>query len=264
VPAASYFGLQAAWGVTKHMGGRKATDELAALARIASGVRVLEIGCGTGVSTCYLAQRYGCRIVAVDISADMVRWASQRVAKASLQGQIVLKVADAHDLPFEDDQFDAAICESVTAFLDKPRAIGELRRVVRPGGRIGLSEATWIRTPPSDAADYLHRALGGAEFLTPEAWRAALETAGLAEIDVRVHSVSVVEQWASEMRQLSPREYLVAWRTVAAQLRTSADIRHYVRTLWPPPASILRFFGYVGYGIYVGTEPPVGSARDRS
>lgn len=242
------------------MGGRKATDELAELVGLVSGTRVLEVGCGTGASTRYIAERFGARVVAVDISPDMVGWARDRVARAGLDERVELRVADAHELPFDKDSFDAVVCESVTAFLDKPRALREFVRVARPDGRVGLNEATWIETPPEDAVDYMYSALGGAEFLAPDSWREILEDAGLVDIEVRIRSVSALEQWLSEVRQLGVRELTVAWGKMLMQLRTSPDTRDYLRSLWPPPRSLWSIFRYFGYGLYVGTKAGEGKA----
>jgi ubiquinone/menaquinone biosynthesis C-methylase UbiE len=254
-PQAAYFGLQAAWGITKHMGGRRATSELAELAHVGAQTRLLEVGCGTGASTCFLARSFGCQIVAVDLSPDMVRRARDRVAKAGLEHLVRLDVANAEDLGFEDATFDAVASESVVAFLDKPRALAEFVRVTRPGGWVALNEVTWIQPPPPSLVAYLQRAIGGARFLDAEGWQDALAAAGLADIEVRVRSVGAVQQWASEMQQLDPREYVAAWRTFAMQLGTSPATRRYLRELWPPPASVFRVFRYFGYGLYIGTVP---------
>ena len=59
-------------------------------------------------------------------------------------------MADAQDLPFEDDLFDAVTTESVTAFpADKQKAVGEYTRVTKPGGYVGLNESTWPKVPPA-------------------------------------------------------------------------------------------------------------------
>jgi len=68
----SYFELQAYWGMTKHMGGLKATRQLVELCHISEDKYVLVVGCGVGVTPCYLVKRYGCRVVGVDLSDKMI------------------------------------------------------------------------------------------------------------------------------------------------------------------------------------------------
>src|SRR5512139_2392609 len=97
-----YFDLQADFGITKHMGGLDATRELAELCHIQEGSYVLEVGCGIGVSACFLAKEYGCRIMAVDISDKMVARAAARARKRGLESRLEFRVADAQQLPFED------------------------------------------------------------------------------------------------------------------------------------------------------------------
>ena len=63
----TYLDLQAYAGVTKHMGGFEATDELLSLCHIKNAQQVLDVGCGIGVGPAYMAKTYGCRVVGVDI-----------------------------------------------------------------------------------------------------------------------------------------------------------------------------------------------------
>ena len=88
------------------------------------------------------------KVVAIDISRDMVKRAEERAKKKRVKDKVEFRVADAQNLPFEDDLFDAVISESVNAFIeDKQKAINEYKRVVKPGGYIGFNEATWIEMP---------------------------------------------------------------------------------------------------------------------
>ncbi len=135
----SYFGLQALWGATKHMGGLKATEELRESCHIDKDKYILEVGCGTGMTVCYLAKRHGCRVVGVDISEGMIGWSTKRAKRARVEDRVEFKVGDAQDLPFKDALFDAVICESVTAFVDKQKALSEYIRVTKPGGISGLT-----------------------------------------------------------------------------------------------------------------------------
>ena len=114
----SYFGIQSSWGVTKHLGGRKATDRLVELCAITPESRVLEIGCGVGVTACYLAKKVGCALTSIDLSEQMISWAQKRAEREGLADRITFRPSDAQDLPFEDGGFDAVISESVTAFIE--------------------------------------------------------------------------------------------------------------------------------------------------
>lgn len=259
----SYFDVQAAWGVTKHLGGTAATDELVALSGIGAGSLVLEVGCGAGQTPVHIARTTGCRVVGVDLSERMIAWSQRRALRSGEVDRIRLSVADAAQLPFADGVFDAVICESVTAFVpDKPRTVSEYVRVVRPGGHVGLSEGTWIRQPPPDLAAYLRRVMAGAEFQTPDAWRQLLEGAGLTQIVARSFPTSTRSQWRGEMERMDSddaRDRARAWKSFAKLLVTSADFRRYVRELIPSSRSIFHLFDYFGYGVFVGRKPDGGA-----
>jgi SAM-dependent methyltransferase len=260
-PAPSYFDLQATWGVTKHFGGTDTTDALAALCGIGRDAYVLDVGCGTGLTPCYLAQTIGCRVVGVDLSERMIAWSRRRARRARLDGQVIFAVADAQCLPFADRAFDAVICESVTAFVaDKPRAVREYTRVVRPGGYVGLMEGTWIAPPPADLAAYLARVMAGASFLASDGWSSLLAGAGLTDLVAQPCTISARRQWKGELQRMGReerREYLQAWQTFGSLLVTSAPFRRYLRELWPP-RSAFRLFDYFGYGIFAGRKSMAG------
>ena len=67
-----FFDFAAEIGLTKHMGGLKATEELIELCRIGEGSYVLDVGCGAGQTACYIAKTHGCSVMGVDISERMV------------------------------------------------------------------------------------------------------------------------------------------------------------------------------------------------
>ena len=108
----------------------------------ASG-RTLEVGVGTGRNLTYYSPDVD--LVAIDISSKMLERA-RRVA-ADLDRAIVLRLADVHDLPFDDDEFDTAVATSVFCSVADPvRGLREVARVVRPDGRILLLEHVRPRT----------------------------------------------------------------------------------------------------------------------
>lgn len=109
------------------------------------GQRVLEVGAGTGAFTLSLAERVAPagRIASIERQRAMLRRQARRLGAAA-SGVIALHQADAHALPFADSSFDRALMVAVLPMLrDKQRALRELRRVLRPGGLLLVSEE-WI------------------------------------------------------------------------------------------------------------------------
>jgi SAM-dependent methyltransferase len=95
---------------------------------------LLEVGCGGG-ALLKQALESGCRAAAIDHSSDMVRVAREANRRAIEEGRLVVLHGDAHDLPFPDATFTRAVMTGVLGFLADPvRALGEIRRTLRPGG----------------------------------------------------------------------------------------------------------------------------------
>lgn len=108
----------------------------------ASGERLLEVGPGTGHYTLPVASRLrsGGRLDALDVQRAMLRHARDRVRGAAA-GEIAFTQGDARTLPYRDDAFDGAYLVVVLGEVpDQTAALSELRRVVRPGGRLVVGE----------------------------------------------------------------------------------------------------------------------------
>jgi len=115
----------------------------AVLRALAAGprARVLDVGCGTGRLAERLTTADGVRsVVGCDFSAGMLENAAQRLAAPCAAGVASLVRGDATRLPFVDAAFDAAVStEAFHWFPDQDAALRELRRVLRPGGRLLLA-----------------------------------------------------------------------------------------------------------------------------
>lgn len=126
----------------RHLGSVLFEPYAADLARqldVKDGARVLEIACGTGISTRHLRNRIpaGASLVATDLNQPMIDLASRK-----LQGVpgIDWQQADACALPFPDKAFDVAVCQFGLMFVpDKPQALREARRVLADGGTLLFS-----------------------------------------------------------------------------------------------------------------------------
>jgi SAM-dependent methyltransferase len=102
------------------------------------GKTVLDLGCGTGESIPALAAR-GARVVGVDLSPDLISLANERLdAHGSVTA--TLSVGSAYETGLETASVDVVFCMSLLHHLDIPRAMGEMRRVLRPGGYAIIKE----------------------------------------------------------------------------------------------------------------------------
>ena len=255
----SYFQIQSMWGVTKHFGGVRVTRQLAELCHVNRESYVLEVGCGTGFTASYMAEAIGCRIMGIDLSPGMVEWAEKRAARKNLQARCQFRVADAQQLPFEDNTFDAMLCESVTAFVpDKRLALSEYRRVVKPGGYVGLNEGTLVKgIPPDDFIAFIKRAMGGVDFLDPDEWRSLLEESSLTDIQVSINQINAFRQRLEEYEGMDARDWLERVKAIGSAIGmyfTNPDLRRYVNTLIPSRKVMRDLFTYLGYGLYTGRK----------
>jgi len=249
----SYFEVQAYWGMTKHMGGLKATEQLVELCHINRDKYVLVVGCGVGVTPCYLAKKYGCRVVGVDLSEKMIGRSRERAKREGVENKVEFRMADAQNLTYEDATFDTVICESVNAFIEnKPGALSEHVRVTKPGGYVGINEVTWLKTPPQELVAYLYRIMG-AEFLTcNNGWKELLEGSGLKEIVAKVYKTNALSQWINEVKQFEFLDFIKAWCRYFYLFIKSPACRGFTKEALSFPRSIFSLFKYFGYGLYAG------------
>jgi arsenite methyltransferase len=124
-----------------------------AIAPIPTGAAVLDIGCGAGTDLLLAARRVGPggRAIGVDMTADMLSVAASGAASCGF-AHIEVRLGDATDLPVEAGTVDVVISNGVLNLVpDKPRAVDEIWRVLRPGGRAQIADIT-IRLALSESA----------------------------------------------------------------------------------------------------------------
>jgi hypothetical protein len=124
-----------------HPGGEASTRRALALLQVGPGDRLLDVGSGTGSSAMLAAREFGCAVAGVDYGDDAVRDAQEAADAAGLCDRVGFIVGDAQVLPFGEGSFDAVLCEcSLSTFPDKAGALAEMARVLRPGGRVAISD----------------------------------------------------------------------------------------------------------------------------
>ncbi|MFD0442147.1 SAM-dependent methyltransferase [Streptomyces indonesiensis] len=130
-------------GGQHHAGGRRRPahrhDDRAVGHR--RGSRVLDIGCGFGGPAIRLAQKTGAEVVGISVSRKQVEKANELAEAAGVSGKVTFQYGDAMDLVFDDGSFDAIwMLESVMQMPDRAAALAEAARVLRPGGRLALTD----------------------------------------------------------------------------------------------------------------------------
>jgi ubiquinone/menaquinone biosynthesis C-methylase UbiE len=248
-----YLNMQAEVGITKHVGGFAATDELLALCHIENASEVLNVGCGIGVGVAYIAKRYGCHVVGVDISEKMISWSRLRAREEKIEALVEFHVANVLELPFEADRFDVVIVESVLAFVDdKSQAIRECMRVAKPGGYIGLNESFWTKEPSPEMVTIARDSIGSS-IPTKETWQELWELTRLQE---RISSFRQVDSRAEirdRLRWVGPRWALRGFGRLLRLFFTNPKIRRSVKVFFG--GSSLDSMEEIGYGLFTGRKP---------
>ncbi|WP_282695986.1 methyltransferase domain-containing protein [Streptomyces sp. CC208A] len=130
-------------GDAYHPGGTALTRRLADGLGLAPGARVLDVASGRGTTALLLADAYGCEVDGVDYAPANTALAQGAAQAAGLADRARFTTGDAERLPYPDGVFDAVVCEcALCTFPDKSRAASEFARVLRPGGRLGLTDVT--------------------------------------------------------------------------------------------------------------------------
>jgi len=177
-----------------HGRGMEATEELAGLLDAAPGDHVLDVGCGIGGPARYMADRFGCKVTGIDLTPEFCDAARHVTGLMGLDGRVDFEQGDAMAMPFGDASFDKAYSMNVSMNIaDKAGFYGEIGRVLKPGGRLILSE---IAQGPGGDVDYptpWARTAASSFLATPEETRAGLEACGFTIEQVRDTSEEVLE-----------------------------------------------------------------------
>jgi arsenite methyltransferase len=187
-------------GDSFHPGGLALTARLGELLDLRPDQRVLDVAAGRGESAIFIAQRFGCEVLGIDLGAANVLEATSR-AKAQSVGDLVrFNQGDAEQLGISAGAFDAIICEcAFCTFPDKTAAADEFARVLRPGGRIGLSDLTRSGPLPPELDGLLAWIACIADARPIAEYAGYLEQAGLQVVATERHD-NALAQLISDIR----------------------------------------------------------------
>jgi SAM-dependent methyltransferase len=219
-------------------------ERLLAAAAPVPGESALDVGCGGGRSTVLLARAVGPRgrVVGVDLSRPLLQLARERLEREGLLGAVELVEGDAQTHRFARD-FDLVLSIFGVMFFEDPEdAFANLRRALRPGGRLVFlcwqapQRNPWVTVPFAAAARHLELpvpapgAPGPFALADPERVRDILERAGLVDIDLgsceeNLDVAASVEEALEFLLRVGPLASPLAQAAPAARLRALAAIR---------------------------------------
>jgi len=139
----SYGALSKFYGLLEGRFEKEPREKGLELLAIKEGEAVLEVGVGTGFSLREIARSVGTggKAHGIDTTPEMLRLTEKRLGKAALLDRVALHEGDARAMPLGDNMFDAVYMSAALELFDTPdipRVLGEIKRVLKPGGRLGV------------------------------------------------------------------------------------------------------------------------------
>lgn len=186
-------------GESYHPGGAALTRRLAGALGVTEGSEVLDVASGPGATALLLAREFGAAVVGVDLGEAAVAAASLRAQEAGVagrgKGKVHFEVGDAERLPIPEASVDFVVSEcALCTFPDKEAAAQEMARVVRSGGRIGITDVVVDRERlDPELADLAGWIACLADARPVEGYRAVFASAGLETVLVEHHDQALAD-----------------------------------------------------------------------
>ncbi|WP_233189333.1 class I SAM-dependent methyltransferase [Geothermobacter hydrogeniphilus] len=169
-----------------HVGGRRATLELARRLDLEADTRVLDVGCGLGGPSRCLALEFGCRVTGIDLCAGYCRLAETFARHLGLDERVCYRQGNALELPFADGSFDLLWTQHAAMNIaDKAGLYAEMWRVLKPGGKLAIYDILSGKSGPVHFPVPWAREASISHLATAGQLRTHLETAGFQILDWR-------------------------------------------------------------------------------
>jgi ubiquinone/menaquinone biosynthesis C-methylase UbiE len=238
-------------GDSFHPGGLKLTERVGSLLHLRPESHVLDVASGKGTAALFLAEHFGCHVVGVDYSGQNIADANQLASAKGLWSFVRFEHGDAESLPFPANSFDAIICEcAYCTFPNKTDAAREFARVLRPGGRVGLSDLTRGPTLPKELESLLAWIACIADAQPVDTYADYLRSAAFELEKVELHDEALTEMVQQIRMKLLSAEVLVGLKKLALPNADFTSTKQMAQ-------SALRAAqqGQLGYAVLIAVKP---------
>jgi arsenite methyltransferase len=197
----------------------------AAIAELKPGEVVLDLGSGGGID-CFLAARQVTpqgRVIGLDMTPEMVKLARQNAKKVGATN-VEFRYGEMEDMPLPDESVDVIISNCVINLSpDKDKVFSEAYRVLRPGGRLAISDIVTYGSLPEVVRNNLEAWAGCvAGALDETAYLDKMRQAGFTEVEVTARNFAEMEQWAELGEPPEPVQYLDELKGKVASIKVVA------------------------------------------
>ncbi len=198
-----------------HIGGRQASEEFTSQLGLGGNDHVLDVGCGIGGTSRFVASRFGCRVTGIDLTPEFIETGTALCKWVGLDNLVELHHGNALDMPFTEGSFDAAIMLHVGMNIaDKAGLFSEVYRLLRPGAVFGVYDV--MKT-------------GNDELQYPVPWSSVPDTSALA---TQAQYVAALQQAGFDVIEVHNR------REFAADFFAETRERMAAAGQTPPPLGV--------------------------
>jgi arsenite methyltransferase len=239
-------------GESYHPGGLALTRRLAGALGLRPGQRVVDVASGPGATARLLAAEYGASVDGVEFGEASVERARAAAAAAGMSGRVRFHQGDAERLPLPDAFADAVVCEcALCTFPGKDAAAAEFARVLRPGGRVGITDVTVAAAGlPAELTTMTAWVACIAGARPAEDYAAILGAAGLRVVSTEAHDDALARMIGQIEARVRLLRMTAADRLAAAGVDAGAVLRYAAL------AGRAVADGLIGYRLLAAEKPP--------
>lgn len=181
-------------GDSFHPGGEGLTAHFGKKLGISNDHKVLDVACGSGTSAIALAREFDCEVVGVDLSQKNLDLAQNKARELGLDNLLEFVLSDAEKLDFPDGTFDFVICEcALCTFPDMQTAVSEMHRVLKDGGKVGITDVVIEKELPKELNNIVSHVLCIAGAKSKQGYKDLLVEGRFSEVEFEDHSYTIEE-----------------------------------------------------------------------